>query len=204
MAARLREHALARVDQDYREIGGRRAGDHVARVLLVAGRVGDDELASRGREEAVRDVDRDPLLALGRQAVDEQREIEFAALRADLLRIDFELGQLVVEQHVRFVEQATDQCALAVADAAARDEAQQVLGLRIVVGERGGMGARERVGRGENVCHQKYPSCFFFSIEPAESLSISRPCRSDVRVSRISCRMSSSDVASLSIAPVSG
>ena len=32
-------------------------------------------------------------------------------------------------------------------------------------------------GRG----HQKYPSCFFFSIEPTWSLSISRPSRSEVR-----------------------
>jgi hypothetical protein len=45
VAAGLRQHALARVDQDDREIGGRGAGRHVAGVLLVAGRVGDDELA---------------------------------------------------------------------------------------------------------------------------------------------------------------
>jgi hypothetical protein len=37
VAARLRQHALARVDQDHRQIGGRGAGDHVARVLLVPG-----------------------------------------------------------------------------------------------------------------------------------------------------------------------
>ena len=65
MAARLGQHALARVDQDDGEVGGRGAGDHVARVLLVARRVGDDELALVGGEEAVGDVDRDALLALG-------------------------------------------------------------------------------------------------------------------------------------------
>ncbi len=70
--ARLRQHALARVDQDHREVGGRGAGDHVARVLLVAGRVGDDELALVGGEEAVGDVDGDALLALGGEAVDQQ------------------------------------------------------------------------------------------------------------------------------------
>ena len=42
--ARLREDALARVEEDDGAVGGRGAGDHVARVLLVAGRVGDDEL----------------------------------------------------------------------------------------------------------------------------------------------------------------
>ena len=36
VAARLLDHALARVDEDHRDVGGRRAGDHVARVLHVA------------------------------------------------------------------------------------------------------------------------------------------------------------------------
>ena len=82
--AGLGQHALAGIDQDHRQIGGRGAGDHVAGVLLVAGRVGDDELAPLGGEEAVGDVDGDALLALGGQAVDQQREVELVALRADL------------------------------------------------------------------------------------------------------------------------
>ena len=48
------------------------------------GRVGDDELAPLGREEAVGDVDGDALLALGGEAVHQQREIEVVALRAEL------------------------------------------------------------------------------------------------------------------------
>jgi len=40
---------------------------------------GDDELAPFGGEEAVGHVDGDALLALGRQPVDEQREIELRA-----------------------------------------------------------------------------------------------------------------------------
>ena len=51
-------------------------GRHVARVLLVAGRVGQDELAARRREIPVGDVDRDALLPLGAQAVGEQRKID--------------------------------------------------------------------------------------------------------------------------------
>src|SRR5262245_30231488 len=70
--AGLRQHALARVDQDHREVGGRRAGRHVARVLLVARAVGDDELALVGGEVAVGDVDRDALLALGLEAVEQE------------------------------------------------------------------------------------------------------------------------------------
>ncbi len=68
----------ARIDQHQRQVGGGGAGDHVARVLLVARRVGDDELAPGGLEVAVGDVDRDALLALGAQAVGEQGEVHVA------------------------------------------------------------------------------------------------------------------------------
>ena len=72
MPARLRQHALPRIDQHDRKVGGRGAGRHVARVLLVARRVGDDELALRRGEEAVGDIDGDALLALRLQPVDQQ------------------------------------------------------------------------------------------------------------------------------------
>ncbi len=76
VALGLREHALARVDEHDRQVGRRGARDHVARVLLVAGRVGDDEAPLRRGEVAVRDVDRDPLLALRAQTVGQQRQVE--------------------------------------------------------------------------------------------------------------------------------
>ena len=81
----LGEHALAGIDQDHGEIGGRRAGDHVARVLLVPGGVGDDEFALLGGEKAIGDIDGDALFALGRQPIDQQREIDLPAARADCL-----------------------------------------------------------------------------------------------------------------------
>ena len=76
VAAGLLEDALAAVDQHDDGVGGRRAGDHVARVLHVAGAVGEDEAAVAGGEVAVGDVDRDALLALGAEAVGQQREVE--------------------------------------------------------------------------------------------------------------------------------
>ena len=92
------------------------------------------------------------------------------------------LGELVVEDELAVVEQPADQRRLAVVDGAAGEEAQQALvGLlgepEIEIGVGGGDGD----GR-----HQKYPSCFFFSIEPAWSLSIRRPSRSEVREACIS------------------
>ena len=54
VAAGLAQQALARVDQQHGEVGVGGAGRHVAGVLLVAGRVGDDERAPRGRENSDR------------------------------------------------------------------------------------------------------------------------------------------------------
>ena len=116
VAARLLEHPLARVDQHEREVGGGRAGHHVARVLHVPGRVGDDELAARSREVAVGDVDRDALLALGAQAVGEQREVGVveAAIAAGALH----RFELILEDLLRLQQQTPDERALAVVDRA--------------------------------------------------------------------------------------
>ena len=76
MATGLLDHALAGVDEHDPELGGRGARDHVARVLDVARRVGELEAPPGRDERAVGDVDRDPLLALGAQAVGEQREVD--------------------------------------------------------------------------------------------------------------------------------
>ena len=195
---RLREHALARVEQDHGAVGGRGAGDHVARVLLVPRRVGDDVLAGVGREEAVGDVDRDPLLALGGEPVEEEREVELLALRAVALRVGLERGQLVLEEHLRLVEQPADQRALAVVDGAARDEAQEALVLvRLEV----------RVDVALDEVDWSLRSSPRPSSSPSRrpsSWSISRPCRSDVRASSISWMIFGSVSASDSIAPESG
>ena len=127
VAPGLGQDALARIDQQDREVGGRRTGHHVARILLVARRIGDDEFALRAGEEAIGDVDRDALLALRRQAVDEQREIDPLALRPVALAVIFERAQLVVENLLALVQQPPDQRRLAIVDAAAGDEAQQLL-----------------------------------------------------------------------------
>ncbi len=123
MAARLRQHAVARIDQDDGEIGGGSAGRHVARVLLVARRIGDDELALRRGEIAVGDIDRDALFALGAQAVGQQRQIDVAAAA-----VGGRLGharELVFVDALGIVEQAADEGALAVVDAAGGGEAEQ-------------------------------------------------------------------------------
>ena len=111
-----------------------------------------------------------------------------------------ERREVVLEHELRLVEQAADQRRLAVVDAAAGDEAQERLVL-VRVEVRIDVGLEQVVDR---VRHQKYPSCFFFSIDPLWSWSMTRPCRSDVVVSSVSWMTSVSVDAVLSTAPVSG
>ncbi len=162
--AGLGEHPFARVDQHHGGLRGRRGGDHVARVLFVAGGVHDDELALLGREEAVRHVDGDALLALGGETIHEQRQVELAPLRPGLLRVGCERRELVLDDQLRVVQQPPDERRFAVVDAATGHDVQERLALlRIEVAldvGRNGFGAPR---------HQKYPSCFFFSIEAAAS-----------------------------------
>ncbi len=81
MTPGLRQHALARIDQQHAEIAIGRAGRHVARVLHMARRIGDDEFPPRRGEIAIGHVDGDALLALGLEAVDKEGQIDLAALR---------------------------------------------------------------------------------------------------------------------------
>ena len=127
VAPGLGQDPLAGVDEDHRHLRGGGAGDHVAGVLLVTGGVGDDELALVGGEEAVGDVDGDPLLALRLQAVEEQGVVDLLPLGADPLAVRLQCRQLVFEDQLRIPEHPADQGALAVVDAAAGDEAQQPL-----------------------------------------------------------------------------
>ena len=192
--ARLRQQALARIDQHHRHVGGGSAGGHVAGVLLVSGTVGDDETALVCAEVAVGHVDGDALFALGVEAIEQQRVVDLLTLRSMPLAVARERGKLVVEQVLAFVQQPADQRALAVVDAATGNEAQARLGFVL----------RQVADDVEWAAHQKYPSCFFFSIEADGSLSISRPWRSEVRATSISPMIFSSVSASDSNPPVRG
>ena len=124
VAPGLLADALARIHEHDRQVGGRGAGDHVPGVLLVAGRVGDDELAPRSGEVPVGDVDRDPLLALGSQPVSEQRQVQVAVAAA--LGGQLDVLELVLEDRLGVVKQAADQRRLAVVDRACGGDPQQL------------------------------------------------------------------------------
>ena len=118
---------MAGVDEDDRQIGGGGTCGHVARVLLMAGGVGDDELALFGGEVAVGHIDRDPLLPFVLEAVGEQGQIDLCAGGAVAGGILGDRGELIFVDHLRLVEQPADERALAVIDAAAGDETQEFL-----------------------------------------------------------------------------
>ena len=201
MSPGLHQDALAGIDQDDGELRIGCAGRHVAGILLVPGRVGDHERAVGRGEEAIGDVDRDALLALGLQAVDQQREIDVVAGGAVALGILGERRQLILEDELGIVQQPPDQRGLAVVDRAAGDEAQEIP-VGIAVADAVLIALPRLVCR--HGIHQKYPSRFFFSIEAVSSVSMRRPCRSETRAVSISATMSAIEAASDSMAPDSG
>ncbi len=85
-------------------------------------RIGDDELAFRRGEIAIRDINRDALLAFGAEAVGEVGEIDHAA--AGDVGGFFQRLDLVFHQRLGIVKQTTDERGLAVINTAASVEAQ--------------------------------------------------------------------------------
>ena len=90
-------------------------------------RVGDNELAARSCEGSIRDIDRDALLALGFESIDEQREIEFAALCPERFRITRCCCERIFVHRMHIVQKSSDERALSIINAAAGKETQDVL-----------------------------------------------------------------------------
>src|SRR6185436_9352228 len=188
VALGLRQDAEAGVDEDDGEVRGRGPGGHVAGVLLVPGRVGDDERPRGRREIAVGDVDGDLLLPLGPEPVRQQREVDLGAgAEADGVRL--QRGEGVVLDRLGIVQEPPDERRLAVVHAAHDRQAEEVPG----------PGALQ-----EGLDGQKYPSRFLVSIDPSASWSMTRVPRSEVLASVISSTIASRVEADERIAPEQG
>ena len=125
MAVSLCEQAFRRVHENNRQVRRRRSGGHVARVLFVARRVGDDELATRRAEVAIRHVNGNSLLAFRAQAVGQQRKVERATRAINLALLN--RGHVILVNRLRVMQQAPDERGLAVVHATRSGKAQQVL-----------------------------------------------------------------------------
>ena len=102
--SRLRHQPFRRIDQDHGEIAVRCPGRHVARILFMPRRIGDDEMAARCREITIGDVDGDALLALGLEAIEQQREIDILTGRAVLARIALQRRHVIVEDQTLLIK----------------------------------------------------------------------------------------------------
>lgn len=84
VASRLDQNPLRGVHQNHGEVRERRAHRHVAGVFLVPRGVRRDEATGVGGEIAVGHVDRDALLPLRHQTVQQQRVVDGATAAANL------------------------------------------------------------------------------------------------------------------------
>ena len=121
VAPRLLPHAMARVDQQDRQVCRGGARRHIARVLFVAGRVGQDELPVCRCKIPVGDVDRDALFPLCAEAVGEQGEVDRPG--ALVARRGRHRTDLIVVHAPRVVQQASDERALPIVHASGGAEA---------------------------------------------------------------------------------
>ncbi|OPZ55639.1 MAG: hypothetical protein BWY91_00893 [bacterium ADurb.BinA028] len=182
--AGLFEDAVPSIGEDERKLCGRRPGDHVPGVLHVPRSVGEDVGAGGGREVAVGHVDGDALLPLGAQAVGEQSEV--GGLQAPVAAHPLDGGELVGEDRLGVVQEATDKGGLAVVDAPRRGEAQQLV--------------RHGLDGGS---HQKYPSFLRSSMAASDNRSSARVAPRSVSREPATSRTTSATVsASESTAPV--
>jgi hypothetical protein len=98
--------------------------------VLVPRRIGHGEGTVLGREKPVGDIDRDLLLALVLEPIQQQAKIEIASSSARPTPLPAQCRQLVVGDQGTVVEQAPDQGRLAVINRSAGQEMQQILGSR--------------------------------------------------------------------------
>ena len=82
MSSRLGENPVDCIHEDNGDICGRRASDHIARILFMTGRVGDNEFTMIRRKETIRHIDRNALFAFCRQTIDKQCKVNVSPLRA--------------------------------------------------------------------------------------------------------------------------
>src|SRR5215468_7578642 len=102
--AGLRQQSFGGIDEDDCSVCGRGASGHVARVLLMTRRIGNDEFSPWSREVAIGNIDGDALLTFRPQTISEKREIDGAVRAVDAT---FHDGKQLVLKHGPGVIQQT-------------------------------------------------------------------------------------------------
>src|SRR5207249_7013868 len=112
------------VHQHDGEVGGGSPGDHVARVLHVAGSVGNDEFTARCGEITIGHVNGNALFALGAETIGEIGKINLAS--AGNVRGALQCLELILHQAFGVIKETANQRGLAIIDRAASVEAQDL------------------------------------------------------------------------------
>ena len=152
-------HAARGVDHHERGLGAGSAGDHVFEKFNVAGRVDDDVPALVRLEEAARRVDRDALILLVVQRVEQEGVLERLRVAAAVFPYGFELA---LRQRSGVGEETADHGGFAVIDVADGDDIQKLLVFPDV----------------SCFFHYMYPPRRSVSSPPPSSASWARPLRS--------------------------
>ena len=124
MASCLCQDPLRGVNQDHRKVCKRSSYCHVPRVFLVSGGIRHDKAPVLRREIPVRHVDRDPLLTLRHQSVQQERIVD-PALAAPHTAVQLQRTLLVSKQKFGVVQHMSDECRFPVIHTAAGDKFQQ-------------------------------------------------------------------------------
>ena len=74
----------------------------------MAGCVSNDEFPVLGAEIAVCYIDCDALFSLCGQAIDKQCKVDLLTLCSELLAVLVECSELVIKDHLRFIEKPPD------------------------------------------------------------------------------------------------
>ena len=126
VTARLRDDACAGIHQDDGEISRRTAGNHVARILFVSRRVGNDEFAVVRAEVTIRHVDGNTLFAFRLQAVQQQGIVDVVTCIADAFAVTFQCIQLVLVNLLTIEQQPSDKRRFPVVHRTGGQETKQV------------------------------------------------------------------------------
>ena len=123
MTTGLGNHTRTGVYQDNCQIGRRATGNHITCILFVSRSIRNDKLTAVGREVAVSHVNRNSLLTLRFQAIEQQSIVYMFAYT---LTVTFQCIQLIFVQFLTVKQQTSDQSRFSVIHRTGSQQSQQV------------------------------------------------------------------------------
>ena len=126
MTTGLGNHTRTGVYQDNCQIGRRATGNHITCILFVSRSIRNDKLTAIGREVAVSHINRNPLLTLRFQSIEQQSIVYMFACITYTLTVTFQCIQLIFVQFLTVKQQTSDQSRFSVIHRTGSQQSQQV------------------------------------------------------------------------------